>query len=260
MVACPACGGGVSCVGVIRHRWWVCSRCGTAAREPRRAGAPREVGYFRRADPEAEAAEARQVGACLASHGIAPRGRVLDVGGGPGAALAALAREGGVEEVLLLEYSPHARARAAELGVSACEFDFQSGAVPVVAPGRWDLVMVRYSAAWCHDLSRFAAELAALAAPGAILLLTWVLPGRGAFAVSQLEFEAPDRLFSERIVDECFTAAGWTLRDRFEPAPPMLYPRPSWRWFLGLPVLLRPGPARGFRQRQAGRIFAFPGA
>lgn len=258
MVACPACGGGVSCIGVIRHRWWVCARCGTASREARRPGAAREVGYFRDPDPAAEAAEARQVGTLLARHGLVARGRVLDVGGGRGAALAALARESGVEEVLLLEYSPHARARAAQLGVPSREFDFQGAALAEAAPGAWDLVMVRYSAAWCHDLGRFATCLAGLAAPGAILVLTWVLPTRGAFATSQLESEAPDRLFGERFVDATFSAAGWSLRERFEAAPPMLYPRRSWRWLLGLPVLLRPGPARGYRQRHAGRIFEFP--
>lgn len=255
MLACPACGGGVRPLGVLRHRWWVCARCGTASRVPRQVRAPRPPTFFRAPDPAAAALESAQVAGWLEQHAVAVRGRVLDVGGGPGAALASLAQRPEVEEVLLLEYSTHAREQAEAVGVPARPFDFQRTRLAEAAPGPWDLVMVRYAAAWCQDLPRFAAELRAQAAPGAVVLLTWVLPSRGAFAISQFEREAPERLYTEPYVDACFTAAGWSPLVSFEPAPPMLHPRLSWRWLAGLPVLFRPGPSRGMRQHHAGRIF-----
>ncbi len=192
----------------------------------------------------------------LADAGIRPSGRVLDVGGGPGWVAADLAAAPDVTGTLLLEFSPHARAHADGLGVAASPFDFQGGELAERAPGTWNLLLVRYSLPWCLNLSRFAQALREVAAPDAALVVTWVLPGRGAFAISQFEHEAPDRLYSERFVDDTFAAAGWRLTRRFTPAAPMFHPSVSWRWLLGLPVLLRPGPESGFRQRHAGRVFA----
>jgi hypothetical protein len=143
--------------------------------------------------------------------------------------------------------------------VDARAHDFQRTPLPQVAAGPWNLVLLRYSVAWCLDLRGLAAQLATVAAPGAYVLVTWVLPSRGAFVVSQLEQEAPDRLYGEQFLDDAFGAAGFYKAGAFAPAAPLWYPTRSWRWLLGLPVLLRPGPARGLRQAHGGRIFVLKG-
>lgn len=280
---CPVCGASAPVQGVYKHRWRVCARCGNASREARdRVAADRLPAPLRRllpaslsvdpgvlADlpgtyypsPEARLAayqrEAEEVDAQLLAQGVATRGRVLDLCGGPGVVLARLGGPGST----LLEYSREAlRYAREELAVDARFFDFQGEALPRIVSGPYDLLLCRYGLAWCLDLPRLASGMAEVAAPGALAVLLWVLPTRGGLLTSALEDYAPLRLWSEAHVGAVFAEAGWALDHRFEPCPPMPHWRPHRAGFrlFSLPWRLARGPLpRDPFQRHAGLVLRY---
>lgn len=254
MLVCPHCAAPARRFRVLRHTWLTCTGCGSATRTGH--GADLADVYFRAPDPGTASRELAQIDAWLGGAGIAPRGALLDVGGGPGFAAAGLAKRPGVERVVLLEYSTAARRHAAGLGVDVRAFDFDGPAVPEVVQGPFDLVLLRYAAAWCADADRLAAGLAAVAAPGAQAVVTWALPTRGALWITAHERGAPAVLWSEARMEAAFARAGWEVAHRFEPAPPLRYPHGALRGAVALPQTLRPNrlPLE-LRQVHAGRVF-----
>lgn len=275
MDACPHCRGPVAAYGVYKHRWWVCARCGAATRAARpalladrlpsrlqarlpprlrRAGAADP--FFARPRADTGAAELAEVEGLLRRVGIGAAGRILDVGGGPGFVAAGLGQRA---SVVLLEHSAAALTHARGLGVDARAFSFEGPPVPEVAPGPFDLVLLRYAVSWCRDLPRLAAGLAAVCRPGARLVVTHVLPTRGACLGTALEDAAPAVLWSERALLEGLTAADWREEASFEPLPPLPFWAPHRRGYAlaSAPWALRPGPLPpDLHQRHAGRVFS----
>ncbi len=240
--------------GVLRHAWWVCAECGCASRD-HLARAPRDA-WFAHPDPRFGERERAELDGWFTLLDLAPRGAVLDVGGGPGFAAAHLAGRPGVERVVLLEYSHPAVDHARRLGVEAYPFDFDGADLTAVVAGPFDLFLVRYAMAWCADAPRFVRGLAELAAPGAHVLVTWALPNRGSMWVSAHEAAAPAVLWSEAALDRAFLAAGWRPRARFVPSPPLAYPHGGARALVTLPQVLRPHPLPlDLRQAHAGRVY-----
>lgn len=181
---------------------------------------------------------------------------MLDIGGGPGFAAVALSALPGVERVVLLEYSPSAVAHARAQGVEAYGYDFDGPALSAVVAGAFDLILVRYSLAWCADLPRISAQLGEVAAAGAALLMSWVLPTRGACLGVGHETAAPRVLWSEAQVDRSFAAADWRVERTFIPSPPLQSVRGPLLRALALPFAFAPSPLpRDPLQRHAGRLF-----
>ncbi len=217
---------------------------------------PDPSAFFGHPDPSTAPREQAELAAWLGELGLTPRGAILDVGGGPGFAATALASRPGVERVVLLEYSPTATAYARARGVEAYAFDFDGASLAVVVRGRFDVLMVRYSLAWCADLPRLAGQLREVAAPAAALVISWVLPTRGACLGSGHESSAPRVLWSEAQVDRIFATAGWAVERTFVPSPPLQAVRGPWLRTLALPFALAPGPLpKDPLQRHAGRLF-----
>jgi SAM-dependent methyltransferase len=210
--------------------------------------------FFATPDAAAGAAELRDVQRWLAAAGLPAAGRLLDVGGGPGFVAAGLAP---AAAVTLLEHSPTAAAHARALGVDAHPYDFRGAPISRVASGPFDLVMLRYSVAWCADLPAFAAQLTPVTRPGAALLLTFVLPTRGACLGTALEDAAPAVLWTEAALLAGFARAGWRPVHRFAPAPPLPFAAPHGRAFAAAswPWAVAPGPLPyEFRQLHAGLV------
>lgn len=252
---CSHCAGPLAGHAAFKNHWWVCARCGLAEREVRRTWAdalpaalplPPELrreaspAFFTQPSASLGEREVTELRGWLRELGLTPRGAVLDVGGGPGFAAASLAGE--ADRVVLLEHSAPARAHAAGLGVEVAAFDFERGPLGVTGP--FDLVLARYSLGWCRDLPRFASLLRAEAAPGAAVVLTFVVPTRGAAWMSAFEDLAPWRLWPPQVVVGTFAAAGFKLERTFAPRPPMSWAEPhGWRKRLAtLPLRLRPSP------------------
>jgi len=281
--ACPVCGASAPALGVYKHRWRVCAGCGNASREGReRLLADHLPEFLRRRlpaslradpavlvdlpgacfpDPAARLAacqrEAEEVEHQLSAQGVRAGCRVLDLCGGPGVVLARIGGAGST----LLEYSRGALRYAREtLHLDARFFDFHGAPLPLVAPGPYDLLLCRYGLGWCADLPRLARGMAEVAAPGAVAVLLFVLPTRGAMLTSALEDYAPRRLWDAGHVATTFALAGWRLDHRFEPCPPMPYWTPHRAGFrlLSLPWLLAPGPlSRDPTQRHAGLVLRY---
>ena len=283
MHPCPDCGGPAACQPVYKHRWWWCAACRCAWRERRgrlptdllpiglRERLPEVLSWdtalntdpgaaFFRADYSAGAAgtpyadEAARLRALLDRLGVDATGAVLDVGGGPGFALAGL----GARRAVLTDLAEHAVAHArGALGLEATRYDFDGPPLDAVAQGHFDLVMVRYAVNWALRLESLVESLINLTGPGAACLITFVLPTRGAILTSALEDAAPRRLWTAAAVEDAFTARGWAVAARFEPDPPMWYwtPRGPHAAIFGLPWALGPGPAgRDLRQLHAGLL------
>lgn len=256
----------------------MCAACGTATRESRtrlpfdaapvgvqkllppgvlrapQIVADPSLAFFSRPDPIAGAHELSELRRWFATTGLTAQGRVLDVGGGPGFAAAGLAEAAGVT---LLEYSERAVAHARGLGVSAFHFDFAGTPLDSVAPGPFDLVLIRYALAWCATLPPLAHALRRITVPGGALLLSFVVPTRGACLVSALEDAAPSTLWDPGFVVRTFEAAGWAHAQTFEPAPPLPLRTLRSRRFslLSLPWALRPGVLpRDLQQRHVGLV------
>lgn len=279
---CPHCGGPTRPQPVYKHRWDCCARCGCAtrvhgapafARSLPRGLAARLPGRLRPGDGDdpgifflgaagteaaarADQAEARRVEALLARLGVETDGAVLDIGGGRGAVVARLA--GRARRAALTERAPELVAAAARAGLEAVTLDFDRESLEERIKGHFDLILIRYSLGWCRDLPRLLAGLTAVSAPGARLLLAFVVASRGAALCSALEDAAPWALWSPDCLAASVGRAGWRLVTRFEPDPPLPFWRPHRRGFaaLSLPWALRGGPLpRGWEQRQAGLLF-----
>lgn len=207
------------------------------------------------------AGDSEEVLARLDAAGVDRTGAILDVGGGPGHVAVALARA--ARRVVLTDFARHVIPFARGMGVEAERFDFAGDPLSDVVVGLFDLILSRYGLNYAADLPKIARGLAAVAAPGATLLLDgFVVPTRGACLVSALEDAGPVSLWQPDHVARTFATAGWREVRRYEPDPPMPFWEPHRVGFreASLPWWLARGPLpRDPMQRHAGIAFRAAG-
>ncbi|TXS58114.1 class I SAM-dependent methyltransferase [Streptomyces sp. t39] len=101
--------------------------------------------------------------------GAGPGWRCLDVGAGTGSVARMLLREAGVAEVVAVDRDTRFLAQDRPEGLTPLEADVLADGF---APGRFDLVHARFVLMHLPDPARMTARLAALLAPGGVLVVS----------------------------------------------------------------------------------------
>ncbi|MEV4684352.1 class I SAM-dependent methyltransferase [Streptomyces kurssanovii] len=148
---------------------------------------PQDEGEGDRVDLGALAYDATTM-ARLRELGVGPGWRCLDVGAGTGTVARALLREAGAAEVVAVDRDVRFLAAEPTAGLIAREADITSDGF---APGHFDLVHARFVLMHLPDPGRMIARLAAMLAPGGVLVLS--------DAVDLTTRDAPDSSFTSTV-------------------------------------------------------------
>ena len=136
---------------------------------------------------------------------------ILDISGGPGVLAAGLKSR--CKRVVVTEYSQTSvNSMKKHLDVDSVKFDYLNDQLEDVIEGEFDIVLVRSSIIFCHDLEKLLQSISKILRPGGYFLIETIIPSLGeVFWWQQMEYKFPI-IYSQMSIESSMFRLGYDLR------------------------------------------------
>lgn len=139
------------------------------------------------------------------------KSEILDISGGPGVLAAGLKNL--CKRMVVTEYSQTSvDSMKKHLDVNAVKFDYLNDQLENVVEGKFDIILVRSSIIFCHDLEKLLKSISKILRSGGFFLIETITPTLGeVFWWQQMEYKFPI-IYSQMSIENSMHRMGYKLK------------------------------------------------